>query len=139
MISFHGTSSKIATALSGGKVNVTLGGGELGRGFYTGEHLYLAKAWAFHQTGDKVKNVVEFLKPDVAVEALSLELLGHGPAALKRRELRNKGTTQTHIFGVDLVWAPIVGNDRVSGDQFKWESNAAELLLNGSTCVRNVI
>jgi hypothetical protein len=37
------------------------------------------------------------------------------------------------------VWAPIVGSDKVSGDQFKWESMASEGLLNGPGTPRQVL
>lgn len=139
MDTYHGTSTKFAAVLASGGVDVSHGGGELGQGFYTGEHLYLAKAWSFQMTGDKRSNVVEFSKPDATVDALSIHLLDHGPAALKRKELRRLGQTRTYQFGVDMVWAPIVGNERISGDQCKWESKVAESLLNGADCKRAII
>ncbi len=139
METYHGTSSEIASRLANGTVDVNLGGGELGQGFYTGERLYLAKAWAYHISGDVKKNVVQFTKPDSKVEALTLELLDHGSAALKRHHIRVNAETRIYQFGVDMVWAPIVGKDRISGDQCKWESKVAEHLLNGSLCMRKVI
>ena len=45
---YHGTSVTVAQALAAkpSTVSVTIGGGELGRGFYTGGHPSLAAAWA---------------------------------------------------------------------------------------------
>lgn len=138
MQSFHGTSNSSAQALALGTVNTARGGGELGRGFYTGEHLHNAKTWAFHVSGDKRKNVVEFATPDIAIDALNWHLLDHGSAALFRHSLKVRGLTRSFLFGVDFVWAPIVGSERVSGDQYKWESPTAEQLLNGSQTRRTV-
>jgi hypothetical protein len=137
--SFHGTSSANATRLAASGVNVRIGGGELGRGFYTGEHLHNAKAWAFHMSGDKRQNVVEFVTPDVEMDLLDIRLLDYGSAALYRQNLRKNGTTRTFEFNADLVWAPLVGSERVSGDQYKWESDVSQALLNGSQTLRAVI
>ena len=139
MNSYHGTSNVIAVNLVKGNVDVSLGGGELGQGFYTGEHLYLAKAWAFHISGDKHKNVVQFSTLDSEIECLSMEILDHGSASLKRNELKKYKATRTYRFGVDLIWAPIVGKDKIVGDQYKWESDPAALLLNGVSCKRSII
>lgn len=139
MDTYHGTSSKNAANLVKGNVDVNRGGGELGQGFYTGERLYLAKAWAFQISGDARQNVVEFSKPDAEVASLTLEVLDHGSAALKRHHLRRARATRTFQFGVDMVWAPIVGTDRIVGDQCKWESKVAEKLLNGNLCARKIL
>jgi len=130
MNSYHGTSSANASTIASGTIYVALGGGELGRGFYTGEHLHEAKAWAFHTSGDKQSNVVFFTTADDDVETLDLELLGYSDAGLQRHWIRQRNETRTFLFGHDMVWAPIVGSERASGDQYKWESNVAELLLN---------
>ena len=139
MESYHGTSSSIALSLFTGTVNVKRGGGELGEGFYTGQHLYLAKVWAFHTTGSKQENVVSFDTDDDDVAALDLIVLSYGGAARKRHHLKMTSQTRTYRFGADMVWAPIVGSERVRGDQYKWESQRAEMLLNGPACMRIVI
>jgi len=139
MDTYHGTSMVIAAELVKGSVDVGKGGGELGLGFYTGEHLYLAKSWAFHVSGDKQNNVVQFSTPETQIDKLSIEILSHATASLKRCELRSRGATRTYRFGVDMVWAPIVGTRKISGDQLKWESESAELLLNGTDCGRSVL
>lgn len=130
MNSYHGTSSASASSIASGTINVTLGGGELGRGFYTGEHLHEAKAWAFHTFGDKQSNVVSFTTADDDVEALDLKLLDYRYAGLQRYWIRQREETRSFLFGHDMVWAPIVGSERASGDQYKWESSAAQSLLN---------
>lgn len=132
MESYHGTSSTNAASLASGAIDVTLGGGELGRGFYTGEHLHEAKAWAFHTSGDRTSNVVKLTTHDDQVEVLDLKLVDAGTAGLVRYRIRAAGGTRTYLFGHDMIWAPIVGTEKASGDQYKWESAASSLLLNDS-------
>lgn len=139
MVTYHGTSATIAGVLAGGGVSVTLGGGELGQGFYTGQHLFEAKTWAYHRAGDRQKNVVEFSTPDAEVEGLSLHLLDDKEAGLRRREIKRTQRTRVFRFGCDMVWAPIVGSARTSGDQYKWESNEAQCLLNGAKTTRSIV
>ena len=138
MNSFHGTSSSIAKKLTAGTVDVKIGGGELGRGFYTGQYLHEAKAWAYQMYGDKQKNVVEFSNNDDIVETLSIKILDHGSAGLHRYRIRKAAATRTYQFDYDLIWAPIVGSERVSGDQYKWESRDAQDLLNGKETSRSI-
>jgi len=90
-------------------------------------------------SGDKRQNVVEFVTPDVEMDLLDIRLLDYGSAALYRQNLRKNGTTRTFEFNADLVWAPLVGSERVSGDQYKWESDVSQALLNGSQTLRAVI
>jgi hypothetical protein len=139
MDTYHGSSKAAVSKIASGKVDVTLGGGGLGRGFYTGQYLHEAKAWAFQRSGDRQKNVVRFSTPDAQVEALAFVVLDYSAAARRRYRIKESGRTRTYLFKEDFVWAPIVGSARVSGDQFKWESKAAETLLNGTKTVRQII
>lgn len=130
MKSYHGTSSKNASSIVSGTIDVKKGGGELGRGFYSGEHLHEAKAWAFHVSEDKTSNVIEITTADDDIDPLDLKLMDTSEAGLRRHYIRNNGKTRTFLFNKDMVWAPIVGSEKVSGDQYKWESNNVETLLN---------
>ena len=139
MHSFHGTSKEIASELFTNGVDVALGGGELGRGFYSGEHLHEAKAWAFHRSGDRQKNVVQFVVPAANVEGLEFIVLDHAQAGQRRYYIKKKSQTRVYLFHVDMVWAPIVGSARATGDQYKWESRAAQELLNAPATIKTVI
>lgn len=139
MNSYHGTSSKLVTALASGKVDVTIGGGELGQGFYTGERLHEAKAWAYHISGDKQKNVVCYSSPDEEIEKLNFVILEPEQASLKRHNIKRAGQTRSYLFKVDMIWAPIVGSERASGEQYKWESKKAETLLNDPLTAKTII
>ena len=58
--SYHGTSPQIIDDIFTSGISVSLGGGELGQGFYTGEHLHEAKVCAYQKTKSKKNNVIEF-------------------------------------------------------------------------------
>ena len=139
MIGYHGTASSTALNLAAGRVQVARGGGELGRGFYAGEHLHLAKAWAFQRYGDRKDNVVEFDTPDPKIVQLDVVYLDGPTAPSQRTNIRRGGMTRTHTFGCDMVWSPIVGNASVVGEQFKWESINSELLLNSLAVTRRIV
>jgi len=139
MDSYHGTSASDAKVLAGGGVDVKMGGGELGRGFYTGQHLHEAKAWAFHRTGDRQRNVVQFDVAAAAVDKLNFDILDYGTAGLRRHLIKKLGQTRTYLFWLDMVWAPIVGSERASGDQYKWESADAQDLLNAKTTKKLIV
>jgi hypothetical protein len=132
MRTYHGTSPAIAASLAAGGVDVTQGGGELGMGFYTGEYLHVAKAWAIHRHGARRENVVEFNVDDNQLLALDLVRLSAGQASVIRANLKRKGATRTHTFSCDMVWSPIVGTDKIQSDQHKWESSRSEASLNSA-------
>lgn len=137
--SFHGTSAGIALKLCNNNVSVKIGGGELGRGFYSGELLHEAKAWAKHRFGDCKKNVVGFTHQYVDFFLLNVHVMNTNQASLRRLYLRRIQQTRTYLFNFDVVWAPIVGTSRVSGDQYKWESSVSEKLLNSPKTVKKTI
>ena len=139
MKTFHGTSAISASHLVSGAVDVSRGGGELGQGFYTGEFLHEAKTWAFHVSGDRVRNVVSFSTSDDLILDLDLLILDSIKATALRRVVRNNGQTRTYRSFKDMVWAPIVGTARVSGEQYKWESKRTESMLNGSSTYRSIV
>lgn len=139
MESYHGTSSAHAAQLQAGNVDVALGGGELGQGFYTGEYLYLAKAWALHVSGDKQKNVVQFASNDNDFVCLDLVILEYEAAFAIRKCIKKHGLTRTYKINFDAIWSPIVGKRGINGNQIKWESKTAEVLLNSNKCTRSII
>ena len=58
LITYHGTSESVADDLVVGNVQISRGGGELGKGFYLGTQLHVAKAWAKQMHNSQA--VVEF-------------------------------------------------------------------------------
>ena len=135
---YHGTSKQVALVLRQGKVNPKVGGGELGQGFYLGEHLWVAKSWAYNRYGNS-SGVLKVEVPDEGFYALSIELLSRTEAIAKRKQIKNNNATRTYIHGVDVLWSPIVGTTRINADQYKYESQDAADLLNSTSCNRSIV
>ncbi len=138
MISYHGTDPASAAKLQSGSISTKMGGGELGLGFYTGQHLFEAKAWAFHQTRTKHANVLQVEVDEDSFSALNIRLMDYSDAAARRFQIRRGNATRSYLFNCDVVWSPIVGSEKASGDQYKWESSRSERLLNGVSTKRSV-
>lgn len=135
---YHGTSTQIASDLQLGKIDRTLGGGELGQGFYLGDLLWVAKAWA-HNRHVKDAAVLKVDVPDPNFNALSVELLSRTDALALRKEIKTRNATKTYVHGFDVLWSPIVGTTRVEADQYKYESQDGTDLLNGTLCNRSIV
>ncbi len=131
---YHGTSDKYIKDLIVGKVNTTLGGGELGQGFYLGDKLHVAKAWAKQM--HNCEAVIEFQMDDNDFWCFNIESLTNIEAREKRSAIRNNGLTRTYKFLKDVVWSPIVGGPKIYADQYKWESKNDENYLNGNKVLR---
>lgn len=134
---YHGTDRATAQTLQAGAISPAHGGGELGQGFYVGDKLWVAKAWAHNRHGT-TGAVLEIKVPEANFFSLSLAVLSRTEAIKHRNSIRATGTTRTHLFGFDVVWSPIVGSTRVDADQYKYESSTSVSLLNGSACQRNL-
>jgi len=137
--SFHGTLSQTAQVLITGAISVNHGKGELGKGFYTGEYLHEAKTWAFQCYGQKKNNVIQFEHYDDDFFSLNIMEMNYSQAYKKRADIKKIGKTSTYQFNVDVVWSPIVGTTRVSGYQYKWESQKSNILLNSIKTNKSII
>lgn len=130
MLLYHRTSDTIALALAANpkQVSVTVGGGELGRGFYAGDSLALAAAWA-RRRGTK-HGVLEIDISNSAYAALSIHTLNATQVVSTWNQLKASKTTRTHVFGWDVVHGPLATMQHAS--QHKFESSAAESVLHAS-------
>jgi hypothetical protein len=135
---FHGTSDTEASSIVSGKVDVTLGGGELGRGFYTGDQFHEMKGWAIHKHSRSRSRVVIFEIDEPDFFSLDVIALSPSQTMAYRNNIRRTEATRTYLFSSDIVWGPIVGTEVARGDQHKWESGLAEQMLNGSKVKRLV-
>lgn len=131
---YHGTSEQFAHDLLAGRVDTSMGGGELGQGFYLGTALHVAKAWA-KQMHD-CEAVVEFQIDDNDFWNFEILSLTEIETIEHRSHIRATGTTRSFKFNKDVVWGPIVGGPKVYADQHKWESTEGESFLNGSSVSR---
>lgn len=140
-IFFHGTRRAHATAMVGpaggiGAIDVTLGGGEFGRGFYTQDSKSNALTWVQHLPAVHQPCVLEVEIDDQQYAALIKRILDRKRALRLTARLRAKGTVRTHLEGVDVVIGPLNGSNWI--EQQKFESVNAQSLLNGPHTQRRV-
>jgi uncharacterized protein YneR len=131
---YHGTSDLYANDLLEGRVDVSIGGGELGQGFYLGTALHVAKAWA-KQRHD-CETVIEFQIDDNDFWSFEILSLNAIETIEHRSIVRKEDQTRSFRFNKDIVWGPIVGGPKVYSDQHKWESSKGESFLNGTQVLR---
>lgn len=127
---FHGTSPEMAQNILDTSISVTMGSGELGQGFYTGGRLHEALAWSLQMHGARKNNILELEHITEDFYSLDIKILDYMQAFNTRKHIKSIGETKIYHFNVDVVWSPIVGSERASGDQYKWESDKASILLN---------
>jgi hypothetical protein len=134
MITYHGTSITSANNIVGppSSVDVTKGGGELGRGFYLGENISLAKAIAIGKHGQANAAVIRFDMDDSDYVKLNVKNM-HKRQDVYRlwKSLSKKSKQNLHLFNVDVVCAPFATID--FSYQYKFESKNAQKTLNDST------
>lgn len=142
---FHGTTPAIAQLLMNCQVNVTIGGGEFGRGFYLGASRRLAKRRAFHKTLGVPGTALQAMAAKdntFQVELDTVQLLAFynektldrsGARALFAR-LKSSGQTGNYSFApaYDVVVGPIAGRKGryFCVDQYKFDSLRSADVLN---------
>ncbi len=140
---FHGTRHAHATAMAGpangqGAIDVTRGGGEFGRGFYTQKSQANALAWAINRFKPADRPcVLQLDVVDASYLAQNIKLLDLKDARKLTQKLRSNGTTKTYLHGGDIVVGPL--NLNAKKEQQKFESSNAQTLVNGPNTARTVI
>ncbi len=135
---FHGTNTASANRMFGPPtdVDVSLGRGELGRGFYMGEEPCLAAAWARSRHG-KNPSVLEFTFDNAELVKLKTEVLGRRKLVLQKwRQMLDARQTTTFLFNTDLIMAPFALLDL--SHQYKFESLKAQSVVNAAI-VRKIL
>ena len=130
-ISYHGTNRSSANKIVGppSSVDVNIGKGELGKGFYTGSSIALAAIWAQLRYGSDAV-VIEFDIPKTRF----VQLKGH---VVKTKaevvgtwtKLKLHHKIMSFSFGHDYIIAPFATIEQ-TGHQLKFESQKAEDELN---------
>lgn len=116
-------------------IDVCLGGGEFGQGFYLGENISLAVIWATGTLGQQNGAVLEFDINDLKYVRLHLKQLNSRTAKNTYNQLKRSRELRTYIFGVDVVFGPLVTN--LYAAQYKFESKpTAEDFLNQTHITR---
>jgi hypothetical protein len=139
---FHGTGLHDAHTMVGppGTIDVTLGGGEYGRGFYTQNSERRALAWAIRVSA-RLNGPPCVLKLDIDDGMYGKFLVLYldaqtGPALTNY--LENTGQKRTYVDGNhDLIEGPMMG--KMAYVQQKFESAHAQSALNGKSTQRTVI
>ncbi|MEI7837137.1 MAG: hypothetical protein WCK05_12120 [Planctomycetota bacterium] len=114
-VGYHGTEATVvSTLLVPGKIDREQGRGELGRGFYLGNWLFVAKAWAWNRCISKPnKPLPGVLRVTVAGDRMRrLVTLPIGLDCGRNlwRCLLQTNQTKTFVFRVDIVTSPLLGN-----------------------------
>jgi hypothetical protein len=139
-IFFHGTRRADATAMAGppGTIDVSIGSGEFGQGFYTQDSCANALTWVQHKfPAAEVPCLLEVDIDDKEYANLAARIITMKQAIRLTQRLRAAGATGTHTEGVDVVVGPLNGSNWI--EQQKFESQTAETLLNGHHTQRRVI
>ncbi|WP_218330647.1 DUF3990 domain-containing protein [Hydrotalea lipotrueae] len=134
MIAYHGTDRTSANSIVGppSNIDVTRGGGELGRGFYLGENISLAKAIAVGKFGQANAAVIKFDTDDVAFNQLNVRNVHRRQVVYRLwQSLIRRGFAYTHLFNVDVICAPFATID--FSYQYKFETGAAQNVLNNNS------
>ena len=132
-ISYHGTNKASANIIMEPPpgVNVGIGKGELGKGFYTGSSIALAAIWAQLRYGNDGV-VIEFDIPKPRfVQLKGCLVKSQAEVADMWGTLKTSNGTTTFLFGYDYIIAPFATIE-LTGHQYKFESQKAEDELNAS-------
>jgi hypothetical protein len=131
VLHYHGTDTATAAKLAAdpASLDVSLGGGELGQGFYTTEHVAMAAAWARGRHRDGT-----VLEIDMNVEhyaSLAVLTVNVAQVRTKWAELKRLRQTRLFRFGYDVVFGPFATYPHVT--QHKFESIRAQQRLHESS------
>lgn len=128
---YHGGALSSIQQIAANKIDTKLGGGELGQGFYIGNYGHEASAWARHVAKDQKPSVVELKVSSFGASGLTKRELSWLLAKECSIKIAKADRRRTHVFGVDVVAAPIVGkNFKDTPTQLKWEGAKSASFLN---------
>ena len=129
---YHGTSRNDAKFIMNNSIDVTCSGGELGQGFYMGNFLHEAKAWAFQKNkkhNAKSSIVVFNVKPWISFK---YGYIGTKRAIKIYKKSKNQNNHRAYLYNYDLVHSKVIGIDRYNFEQLKWETTKGENYLNNT-------
>jgi hypothetical protein len=142
LVLYHGTTPSIASSLRSGQIQIALGGGEFGRGFYMGTSKRLAKRRGYHKTFSKTGTASVAMAMQANTLVVTLDEAKHqGVYRCRNLDLRQSiglygsvrkhRTFVTYMDGHDAIVGAIVGNSRYHNvTQYKFQSSRAETILN---------
>lgn len=137
MEQYHGTNKNTAIKIFDGKIDVTIGGGELGQGFYTGDLSHEAFSWSWHKF-KMDKTVVKLTIDDDDFLNLAPKCLDFNQTKTYRNKIKSNGETRTFKFNENVIWAPIVGKEIANFYQIKYENSIAQDFLNKVNVIKKI-
>lgn len=121
------------------KIDTTLGGGELGLGFYIGNYGHEASAWARHVVKDDKPAVVELRVTGFTESHLTKLELSWLRAKEHLIKIAQTNSRRSYQFNRDVVAAPIVGKAfKDTPIQLKWEGQKSSTFLNSTSVLKKI-
>jgi hypothetical protein len=135
MIAFHGTSRAYSQKIFGPppKVDITQGGGELGMGFYVGEHIALAVSFA-NKRHPQDAVVLKFDIDDSIFGRLKILVINKRENVIQKwKTIIFRNQRKQYLFHADVICAPYATID--SSRQHKFETIKAQDMLNNNSTI----
>lgn len=117
---YHGTSRLAASDIKKNGIK-SLGGGELGRGFYVGNMEHMAFIWAIHTKGKGNACIICFDFDDNHFLELNPLILERDEAIEIRKRIKSIEKQREYVFGSNAIWADVVGINHPGFEQIKFE------------------
>lgn len=108
---YHGSDEITIEKLLESDIDVSLGGGEIGQGFYRGDKMHVAKAWAFNKHSSE--SVLEIKVKEDKFWDMNPHTLTYEEACNIRKYIRKIKKQRTYKFYENVVWSPLVGNQKL--------------------------
>ena len=139
---YHGSSATAIDSIHSGKINWNLGGGELGKGFYTTPDIWVASKASWNCDEKEEVAVVELAVKNSDYLRLHQEVFNLHYAQLEREKIKHMtgNGPRDYVYDFfDIIESPIVGKEKYNRNlQHKWQSDSAEYLLNSKKVQRTV-
>lgn len=127
---YHGSDINSIKLIRTKGADVSLGCGELGRGFYVGSSLWRAFSWAWIKSKRQKCGVIEYQIDEATFLTLVLLCKNRDSTHVTYNNLKSSGNEKTWVSNHDAIWAPIVGKNVQDAYQIKFESVIGEYFIN---------
>lgn len=117
---YHGTSRLAASDIKKNGIK-SLGGGELGKGFYVGNLLYKAFIWATQTNGMGNATIICFNLNDDDFLGLDPLVLDRDTAIDIRKQIKATEKQRNYLFDRNAIWTDVVGENHPGFEQIKFE------------------
>jgi len=106
IICYHGCPQNVIETLVSGRIDISLGGGELGRGFYSTLDLWVAKRWALSNYQSETVLKIEISDEDF--DDLDSLILSKSQVQFYRKRIKQLKETRTTDFTEILFIHPLL-------------------------------